>query len=95
MQTAGSAGLVAQTSQLAKLAQVSGLTVLKAEPMLLNMTQSFKTGPGYTVEEVMQHIKFNKTSILKQVKKKGSKLLNKVNIRFLQEVLNKYAEEPD
>ena len=34
-------------------------------PFILNMTQTFKTGPGYTVEEVAKYISFNKQSFLK------------------------------
>jgi hypothetical protein len=133
LQSAGSAGLVANTLGLAKLAGVSGLQVLKAQPILavaipttgclffygcgaivgnnafgkalvttgdvlafpmkgveimwnsygnpviqkvfgipiiLNMTQALKTGPGYTVEEIARYIPLNNKSILKTIKKK-------------------------
>ena len=132
-QSAGSAGLLANTLGLAKLAGVSGLEILKAQPMLavaipttgamffygcgaivgnntvgkvfvttgdalalpmkgveimwnsygnpviqkvfgipviLNMTQTFKTGPGYTVEEIARYISLNKKSLLKAIKDK-------------------------
>lgn len=125
LQSAGSAGVGANSLALAKLAGVSGLEVLKAQPILavaipttgamffygcatlagnntvgkvltstgdilalpmkgveimwnsymnptiqrifgilvlLNMTQTFKTGPGYTVKEISQYIRSNKTS---------------------------------
>jgi hypothetical protein len=133
IQSAGSAGLAMRTIQLAKLAGVSGLQILKAQPMLavaipatgaiffyscgaivgnttfgkvlittgdilafpmkgveimwnsyanpafqkvfgipviLNMTQSFKVGPGYTLTEIARYIPVNKKSILKTVKEK-------------------------
>ncbi len=133
LQSAGSAGLVANTLVLAKLAGVSGLQILKAQPILavaipttgaiffygcgaivgnnafgkalimtgdvlavpmkgveimwnsygnpviqkvfgipfiLNMTQAFKTGPGYTVEEIAKYIPLNTKSILKATKEK-------------------------
>jgi hypothetical protein len=133
LQSAGSAGLVAHTLALAKLAGVSGLQILKSQPILavaipttgaiflygcgaiigdnmvgkalvtgadvlvvpmkgveimwnsygnpiiqkvfgipliLNMTQAFKTGPGYTIKEIVKYIPFNNKSILKTVKEK-------------------------
>ena len=133
LQSAGSAGLVANTLTLAKLAGVSGLEILKAQPSLaiaipttgamffygcgaiagntiigktlitlgdglalpmkgveimwnsygnpiiqkvfgipviLNMTQTFKTGPGYTVEEIAKYISPNNKSFLKAIKDK-------------------------
>lgn len=133
LQSAGSAGFVANTLALAKVAGVSGLQILKAQPYLavaipttgamffygcgaivgnntfgkalittgdalalpmkgveimwnsygnpiiqkvfgipviLNMTQTFKTGPGYTIEEVAKYISFNKKSLLKSIKDK-------------------------
>jgi hypothetical protein len=132
-QSAGSAGLVANTLALAKLAGVSGLQILKAQPylavaipttgalffygcgaiagntkigkalittgdtlalpmkgveitwnfyfnpivqkvfgipLILNMTQTFKTGPGYTVEEVARYISLTNTSFVKAIKNK-------------------------
>ena len=139
LQSAGSAGLVTQTLGLAKLAGVSGLRVLKAQPALaiaipttgamffygcgmvfgdnvvgkalittgdvlalpmkgveimwnsygnpviqkvfgipviLNMTQTFKTGPGYTLEEIRNYIPLNKTSLIKSIKNKVIKWLS-------------------
>ncbi len=133
VQSAGSAGLVINTLGLAKLAGVSGLQILRAQPILavaipttgaiffygcgaivgnnafgkalimtgdvlavpmkgveimwnsyanpviqkvfgipfiLNMTQAFKTGPGYTVEEIAKYIPLNTKSILKATKEK-------------------------
>ena len=140
LQSAGSAGLVSQTLALAKLAGVSGLQVLQAQPALaiaipttgamffygcgalagnntvgkvlvtagdafalpmkgveimwnsygnpviqkvfgipviLNMTQTFKTGPGYTVEEVARYISLNKKSLFKAMKDKIINWLSK------------------
>jgi hypothetical protein len=133
LQSAGSAGFVANTLALAKVAGASGLQILKAQPYLavaipttgamffygcgaivgnntvgkalttagdalalpmkgveimwnsygnpiiqkvfgipviLNMTQTFKTGPGYTVEEVARYISLNKKSFFKAIKDK-------------------------
>lgn len=133
LQAVGSAGLVAKTIGIAKLAGVSGLQILKAQPALavaipttgaiffygcglvagnstigkafvttgdafalpmkgieimwnsygnpviqkifgipviLNMTQSFKTGPGYTLQEIRDYIPLSKTSLVKAIKKK-------------------------
>lgn len=138
LQSAGSAGLVSQTLALAKLAGVSGLQILKAQPALaiaipttgamffygcgavfgnntigkvfvttgdvlalpmkgveimwnsygnpviqkvfgipviLNMTQTFKTGPGYTLKEIRDYIPLNDTSLLKSIKNKVIKWL--------------------
>lgn len=140
LQSAGSAGVVANTLALAKLAGVSGLQILKAQPYLavaipttgamffygcgaivgnnifgkvlittgdtlalpmkgveimwnsygnpiiqkvfgipviLNMTQTFKTGPGYTVDEITRYISLNKKSLFKVMKDKIIKWLSK------------------
>ena len=139
-QSAGSAGFVANTLALAKVAGVSGFQILKAQPYLavaipttgamlfygcgaiignntfgkalintgdapalpmkgveimwnsygnpiiqkvfgipviLNMTQTFKTGPGYTVEEVARYISLNKKSLFKAMKDKIINWLSK------------------
>ena len=39
-------------------------------PLILNMTQTFKTGPGYTIEEVHKYIPLNGKSLVKTIKKK-------------------------
>jgi hypothetical protein len=39
-------------------------------PLIFNMTQTFKTGPGYTIKEVAKYISFNKKSLLKSIKDK-------------------------
>jgi hypothetical protein len=133
LQSAGSAGLVAHTLGLAKLAGVSGFQILQAQPALalaipttgaiffygcgaisgnntigkafitagdvlalpmkgveimwnsygnsitqnvfgmpviLNMTQTFKTGPGYTVKEVVKYIALDNKSLLRTIKNK-------------------------
>lgn len=133
LQSAGSAGLVANTLAVAKLAGVNGLQILQAQPFLvvaipttgamffygcaaiignnpvgkalmttgdvlalpmkgvevmwnsygnrltqkvfgiptiLNMTQTFKTGPGYTVQEVSKYINFDKKSLFRNIKDK-------------------------
>lgn len=133
LQSAGSAGLVAKTLGLAKVAGVSGLQILQAQPYLavaipttgaiffygcgmvagnntigkafittgdtlalpmkgvemmwnsygssviqkifgipviLNMTQTFKTGPGYTVEEIVKYISLDNKSLLRAMKNK-------------------------
>ncbi len=133
LQSAGSAGMVANTLALAKLAGVNGVQILKAQPYLivaipttgamffygcgaiagnstfgkacittgdalalpmkgvemmwnsygnpiiqkvfgipviLNMTQTFKTGPGYTIQEVAQYISINNKSLVKSIKDK-------------------------
>ena len=140
LQSAGSAGFVANTLALAKVAGVSGLQVLKAQPYLavaipttgamffygvgaivgnngfgkalitagdalalpmkgveimwnsygnpiiqkvfgipviLNMTQTFKTGPGYTVEEVARYISLNKKSLVEATREKLINWLSK------------------
>ena len=38
-------------------------------PVILNMTQTFKTGPGYTLQEIRNYIPLNNTSLLKSIKK--------------------------
>ena len=139
LQSAGSAGLVSQTLAIAKLAVVSGLAILQAQPALavsilttgamffygcgavfgnntigkafvstgdvlalpmkgvemmwnsygnpviqktvgipviLNMTQTFKTGPGYTLKEIRNYIPLNNTSLLTYIKKKVIKWLS-------------------
>ena len=139
LQSAGSAGLVSHTLGIAKLAGVSGLRILQAQPALaiaipttgamffygcgaiagnntigkalvttgdvlalpmkgvemmwnsygnpviqkvfgipviLNMTQTFKTGPGYTLKEIHNYILLNNTSLLKSVKNKIIKWLS-------------------
>ena len=45
-------------------------------PVILNMTQTFKTGPGYTVEEIRQYIPLNNTSLVKYIKNKLIKWLS-------------------
>ena len=140
LQSTGSAGFVANTLALAKVAGVSGFQILKAQPYLavaipttgamlfygcgaiignntfgkalintgdapalpmkgveimwnsygnpiiqkvfgipviLNMTQTFKTGPGYTVEEVARYISLNKKSLFKAMKDKIINWLSK------------------
>lgn len=142
LQSAGSAGLVAKTVGLARLAGVSGLQILQAQPLLavaipttgamffygcgaiignntvgkalittgdvlalpmkgveimwnsygnrltqnifgiptiLNMTQTFKTGPGYTVHEVAKYIKFNRKGFIKHAANKMIKFLSKIS----------------
>lgn len=139
LQSAGSAGLVSHTLALAKLAGVSGLRILEAQPALaiaipttgamffygcgavagnntigkalvttgdvlalpmkgveilwnsygnpviqkvfgipviLNMTQTFKTGPGYTLQEIRNYIPLDNTSLLKSLKNKLIKWLS-------------------
>ena len=39
-------------------------------PVIFNMTQTFKTGPGYTLQEIQDYIPLNKTSLSKSIKKK-------------------------
>ena len=39
-------------------------------PVILNMTQTFKTGPGYTLKEIRNYIPLNNTSLLKSIKNK-------------------------
>ena len=50
--------------------RVFGITVI------LNMTQTFKTGPGYTLEEIRNYIPLNKTSLVKSIKNKIIKWLS-------------------
>jgi len=132
LQSAGSAALVYRTVALAKLAGVSGLQILKAQPALaiaipttgaiffyacgavfgnntvakacvttgdilalpmkgveilwnsygntaiqkvfgipviLNMTQGFKTGPGYTAKEIADYVLIDKESLFKVIKR--------------------------
>ena len=139
LQSAGSAGLVAKTLALSKLAGVNGLQILQAQPFLaiaipttgamffygcgaivgnntvgralittgdvcalpmkgfeimwnsygnrltqkvfgipiiLNMTQTFKTGPGYTVQEMAKYINFNKKSFFRIIKDRIIKWLS-------------------
>ena len=139
LQSAGSAGLVANTLAVAKLAGVNGLQILQAQPLLavaipttgamffygcgaivgnntvgkalittgdvlalpmkgveiiwnsygnsltqkvfgiptiLNMTQTFKTGPGYTVQEMSKYINFNKKSLFRSIKDRIIKWLS-------------------
>jgi len=139
LQSAGSAGFVANTLALAKIAGISGLQILKAQPFLavaipttgsmffygcgaivgnntvgkalittgdalalpmksveimwnsygnpviqkifgipviLNMTQTFKTGSGYTIQEVSRYISFHNKSIVKTIKNKIIKWLS-------------------
>lgn len=45
-------------------------------PFILNMTQTFKTGPGYTLKEVYNYIQLDNTSLLKSLKKKIIKWLS-------------------
>lgn len=131
IQSAGSASLVMNTMGLARLAGVSGFSILQAQPMLffavptlgfmffqscgsivgnnvvgkmfitvgdvlglpmqllemvwnahandviqrvfgipviLNMTQTFKTGPGYTVDEVAKYVSIHRKSLLGIIK---------------------------
>ena len=133
VQSAGSAGLVANTIALAQLAGVTGLQILKAQPLLvvaipttgamffygcgvivgnntvgkalittgdilalpmkgveimwnsygnmavqkvfgmpviLNMTQTFKTGPGYTLKEISEYASISKESVFQVIKRK-------------------------
>jgi hypothetical protein len=42
------------------------------------MTQTFKTGPGYTIPEIRKYISNNKKSILKLVKDKVTHWLDKL-----------------
>ena len=45
-------------------------------PVILNMTQTFKTGPGYTLKEIRDYIPLNNTSLLKSIKNKVIKWLS-------------------
>ena len=140
VQSAGSAGLVANTIALAQLAGVTGLQILKAQPLLvvaipttgamffygcgaivgnntagkvlittgdilalpmkgveimwnsygnmavqkvfgmpviLNMTQTFKTGPGYTLKEISEYASISKESIFQVIKRKIKEKITK------------------
>lgn len=140
MQSAGSAGLVARTIALAQLAGVTGLQILKAQPLLvvaipttgamffygcgaivgsntvgkalittgdilalpmkgveimwnsygnmavqkvfgmpviLNMTQTFKTGPGYTLKEISEYASISKESVFQVIKRKIKEKITK------------------
>ena len=46
-------------------------------PLIMNMTQIFKTGHGYTLQEIAQYIPANRTSIIDACKEKLIKWLNK------------------
>jgi len=46
-------------------------------PLILNLTQTLKTGPGYTIEEIYRYIPLNKKSLLKTIKEKIIRLLFK------------------
>lgn len=50
--------------------KVTGITVI------LNITKTFKTGPGYTIKEIRNYIPLNNTSLVKYIKKKLIKLLS-------------------
>ena len=45
-------------------------------PLILNMTQTFKTGPGYTLKEIRNYIPLNNISLLKSIKNKVIKWLS-------------------
>ena len=45
-------------------------------PVILNMTQTFKTGPGYTLKEIRNYIPLNNISLLKSIKNKVIKWLS-------------------
>lgn len=45
-------------------------------PVIINMTQPFKTGPGYTVKEIRQYIPVKNTSLVKYIKDKVIKWLS-------------------
>ena len=45
-------------------------------PVLLNMTQTFKTGPGYTLKEIHNYISLNNNSLVKAIKGKIIKWLS-------------------
>lgn len=46
-------------------------------PVILNMTQTLKTGPGYTLEEIQEYVLPNKTSIVRILKDKLIKWLSR------------------
>lgn len=39
-------------------------------PVILNMTQTFKTGPGYTVKEIIDYVSIEKKSVVATIKMK-------------------------
>ena len=39
-------------------------------PVILNMTQTFKTGPGYTLKEISEYASISKESIFQVIKRK-------------------------
>nr|QUS63954.1 hypothetical protein [Haslea silbo] len=45
-------------------------------PVILNMTQTLKTGPGYTIQEIRDYIPLNNTSLVKSIKNKVIKWLS-------------------
>ena len=45
-------------------------------PVILNLTQTFKTGTGYTLKEVAKYIPMNKTSLVRSIKNKLIQWLN-------------------
>ena len=45
-------------------------------PLILNMTQTFKTGPGYTLQEIRDYIPLNNPSLVKYIKNKLIKWLS-------------------
>ena len=45
-------------------------------PLILNMTQTFKTGPGYTLEEIRNYIPLKNSSLSKYIKDKVIKWLS-------------------
>ncbi len=45
-------------------------------PLILNMTQTFKTGSGSTIQEIRNYIQLNKTSLIKAIKGKIIKWLS-------------------
>ena len=47
-------------------------------PMILNMTQTFKTGPRYTLKEIRNYTPLDNTSLLKSVKNKVVKWLSQI-----------------
>jgi len=140
VQSAGSAALVTNTIALAQLAGVTGLQILKAQPLLavaipttgaiffygcgaivgnnivgkalittgdllalpmkgveimwnsygnmavqkvvgmpviLNMTQTFKTGPGYTLKEISEYASISKESVFQVIKRKIKEKITK------------------
>ena len=39
-------------------------------PVILNMTQTFKTGPGYTLKEISEYTSISKKSVFQVIKRK-------------------------